>query len=638
MNFPCPHCGAVYTMDQVSPGDVFTCGECQETVTAPSPATPRPPVKGKAPARTAPGKSSAARVVSNQPQARGGARKSNAIVPVIAAVVVALGVGGYFAFGGKADKPSNNSGTPTSGAPGAPSGPAAPERAKAVIDALVAGHPLDSATGSYAASQALSAKAAEMKSAGTDRPVSDLVQAEAKKLRDQVLVLDPNFQALRDERGEVRYADTLVEFLDAAWLLETDRIEAKRAHDKITKAGAKSGGWVPKDQLAPVEELLAKLVPKRDARNSLESTPFFKLARDLEADVKADLEQRFAGVAAGQYRGVIVSVEKPYVFFIQADPSWDPVQIAKSKSRDLKALEDIILQEYGEALDLKPIEEPVPVLFFRNYDMYKKYAGLPDDTTTLAHFEPMTGRLAVHDNCDVPTIMHEGTHQLMWAWTERKTKDGTIMMARSYWFQEGIAEWYGGATRIPKSTGGFDYEIGRLHAGRMSNIRSLQTSGGREKLFKLKELLTRTYGHRPKLEKDGRTGALYGQAWFFIFFMNHFNVDAEGYVDPEKPGQYQAKWREYVKAELQGRTGIKTFRDVMGMTDEDIEKLEVEFWRYFDYVQRKISNFQVKDKQLIRWDKWRNKRGEANGDKADDLLPPLDPTNIPKAVPDRDDK
>jgi hypothetical protein len=520
-------------------------------------------------------------------------------------------------------------GSRSGGGGAAPLVPTPEEAGAAEIAAIQARHDVNTAVGAYAAAKALLARAEDFRGSAEAVRTANVIRKAGLQLRDTVLVLDQDFALMREERNEARYGGELAQFLNAEWLLETDRIEARRLHERLQRAGAKNHGYVPKADLEPLPALLARLQPKAAARTDLESTPFFTAATQIAEEIKADLEKRFADLPAGQYRGASVTIEKPYVFLIQADPSWDPVLVAKNRAQELKALEDIIFQEYGAALGLKPIEEPVPVLFFRNYDMYKKYAGLDPNTTTFAHFEPLTGRLAVHDRCDHTTIMHEGTHQLMWAWTEKKSRAASNILTRSYWFQEGIAEWYGGAARLPKPDGGYDYEIGLLHEARLNNIRQYQTQEGRKRLFTLRELLTRTYAHRPSIEANGRTGALYAQGWFFIYFMNHFDADGNGLVRVGKPGKYRDRWRRYVEAELQGRTGLKVFHEVMGTDDAALAAMEEEYWRYYEFIQYKRTQNQVKNGRIIPWNEWRNRRGELAGEEKDDMLPPFDPETTP---------
>jgi hypothetical protein len=217
----------------------------------------------------------------------------------------------------------------------------------------------------------------------------------------------------------------------------------------------------------------------------------------------------------------------------------------------------------------------------------------------------------------------------MWAWTERKGAAASANPAlRSYWFQEGIAEWYGGAHRIIKPDGSREYEVGLMHLDRVSSIEKARGAAG-DRLFSIRELVSTRYLDRSKIEADGRVYNLYAQAWFLIYFMNHFNVDAQGFVDPTKPGKYKARWEEYVKQELRGKTGLDVLMKTMQLDDKALEDLEVEYWRYFQWISKKSSYGHVVDKKVLPWDVYRNKRGEATGEKSDDLLPPLDPEIVP---------
>lgn len=652
-SFPCPHCGAEYTSDQVSSGQEFSCGACSATVVAPlldavpgrkAPlAKPRPgatpvpaaPLRKSAgsgvprasqPADKRPGNSPspAKRNSAAPPRKKDSKAKLFAIIGAVAlvAIIAAIALN-------SGDKKEN---TPSPAEQNSKANPPEADPVKEAIASATAGLAIDQVEGAWTAVQRLDTEAKSWKEANRPARSVSLLQQEAERLRGVVLGLNPDHEALRLERGEVKYENTFLEFASAEWLPAAERAEARLAHEALAKASAKEKGWIKKEKLLEKEPLLARFQEMRTGQSALESTPWFTEAKKIENVIVEDLNGRFRDMDEGKWRGVDVAHAKPFVFFVQRDPSWDPKAVANSRSRSLKALEEIILFEYGAAVDLKPIEEPVPVLMFRTLAMYKKYAGKEEKDTTFAHFEPMTGRLAVHDDCDHTTIMHEGTHQLMWAWTSNKRAQRINPAGRSYWFQEGIAEWYGGAHRYPKAGGGYDYEVGRLHLERVNGLARHQGREVSNSLFTLKELIAATYGKRPKIEADGRVGQLYAQAWFLIYFMNHFNVSEDGYVDPTKHGKYRERWVEYVKQELQGRTGPEIFMSTMGLDDASFVALEKEYWRYFRYIRRKISTNQVSEKRVIPWTEYRNKRGEAIGEKEDDRLPDFNPEEAPPAI------
>jgi hypothetical protein len=214
-------------------------------------------------------------------------------------------------------------------------------------------------------------------------------------------------------------------------------------------------------------------------------------------------------------------------------------------------------------------------------------------------------------------VIHEGTHQVFDKYTRKRLPH----LRQAYWFQEGIAEWFGGSSRIQAKDGSWTYEIGRLLDGRLDYMNDVAA----DKLFKLSVLLTQTYDDRVKYEGQGGEGErkillVYSQGWFLIYFLNHFNVDANGIVKIGERGKYADGWAEYVKAELNGKSGKKVFMESLKLDDAGLEKMQGEYDAYFKFVQRKRNLGQIEDKKLVAWDKYVNKQGKKTGEKEDDLL------------------
>lgn len=674
-SFSCPACGAEYSTDQVSPGLTFTCGSCQEAVTAPAAAevpatgnapaaaeaTARPSARpaGRGPAaRSGAARPPAARPGAGRPAAGGDARRagggagrprtpapaktpgSKKGVIIAAGAVVVIGIviavvmsgGDQGGGGGKAGTSGGGS------ASGAPKGTPAPAPAisdpladaRAAIDAALKKHDTGAADGAWKAAEELRALEQSWKTGGRDAGAVAALATEVERLEGEVLKRDPDHAGVRKARGQRRYEDELAEFTTVEWLPERERDEIRSVHERL-KDAAREGGWARADWFKDLDRLLPGLLEKKKEQAELETSPFFTKTKALKQEIEADLDRRFAKQDKTPFSGVVMAIARPFVFFVQKDEGWIPEKEAHRWKKTLKALEGLIRRDYGTALNLKPIEDPVPVLMFRNYQMYLKYSGQEEEKAkAFAHFEPMTGRLAVHDDCDHLTIMHEGTHQLMWAWTERDSQTSANPAFRSYWFQEGIAEWYGGAFRTVKADGSEDYELGRLHMGRIDNIRQRQGKETAGTLFNLRELLSARYLDRPRIEKEGRVGELYGQGWFFIYFMEYFNVDAEGMVKPNTPGKYKEKWMKYVQEELLCRTGPEVFMKTMGFDEKAFDEMETEYWRFLAYILRKINLGEVVDNRPIPWDQKKHKKsGAIVGEKTDDTLPPLDPEIVP---------
>lgn len=646
--FSCPECGAQYTFDQVAPGQTFACGACNAAVTAPeAPAAPAPTAAPSAPRRAAGGRPAAKR---GAPAARGGAgqrgpaRGGKRPAPAAKGPNKALlfgGIGGVVLIGiivavamsgGGGDTPNGTGGNE-------PAGPTRIEPKVAVqeaMDALRAKGNLDTADGLWTAWESLqeTIKAWE-NDPQYGRLAASILTKEAIALRDTILDKDPDFALLREMRKEKKYDGSLANLGDAVWLSEVQQNDAKELHEKLNKKGGEHG-WLKEDDAlwAQVTKFEADIADAKAAHEELKNSPFYAAASSMEQEILDDLAGRFE--ADSSWKGATMHIIEPYVFFVQNDAAWDTLSVAKSRSRTLLSLQDIILHEWKERLDLKPLSEPVPVLMFRGQKQYDIYSGNPDGSGALAHFEPNTGRMAIHDQCDHNTVMHEGTHQLFFAYIGREAGQRISAVMQSYWFQEGMAEWYGNAKRNREGDH-WIYNIGTVDKGRMHAIERSMSERGREKLlFTIKELLPIKYADKPKIGAEGRTGLIYAQSWFLIFFFNRYNVDAEGYVHPDKPGIYKERWERYVAEELKGRTGPKVFMEAMELSEDDLKRMEKEYWRFFWYVTGKINAGEISDdKDLIPWHEYEfvNRRGEKiTGEKKNDLLPAFDPKGAPAVL------
>ena len=639
-NFSCPGCGAACPLTEATAESTIVCKACGKEWALPA---TKPAAKSRPAARGAPANKS--RLVDHASHAP---KSAFPLIPVLLGAAALVGVIAFLASGGD-EEPTP---TPEVVKPVVKQEDPA-EGAKKEIARIAAKAPQTSAAACWAAQLELASLAENWQKAGKDALVVALLNTESARLLSETERLDSGFEPLHLARGDERYDNSLQTYASAAWLDSTEQAKAGELHNELATAAAEAGGWITKTRAVRWRAYEKEHAGAKAAWDKFEASGFYGRALTLSKEISGDLEDRFrkaeerkkkdgtSGTATlPPWPGVMMVTNPeiaPFVFFVQKDDSWFPLRVAASRSRQLKSLEDIIRKEFGEILKLKDLEDPIPVLLFRNYAMYRRYSGQEDGPGgAYAHFEPMTGRLAVHDDCDHTTIMHEGTHQLMWAWTERKGPLSVMdLMGRSYWFQEGIAEWYGGAARTTAPDGQSTYEIGRIHGGRLDSIRRSQTNESKNQLFTIRELINTRYADKPTIEGGVRTPEgnfiepprvmqLYAQGWFLIYFMNRFNVDEKGLVHPDQPGRYQARWQKYVQAELEGRTGEAEFMKILGFSESDLARVEQEFWRFYEYVQYKRTMEQVVDKDLVPWQKAKNARGELFGTEEDDLLPAWD--------------
>ena len=457
-----------------------------------------------------------------------------------------------------------------------------------------------------------------------DRRIVERLSKSLRKLYLALLTTHPDDDALRVKAGYRRAERKLEDRVEAPYLEEEHRDEIKAMQQRIAESVEVSPSgtrWLA--EYWGGEQELAELITRLDAlqtsyRKRLED-PFEKSAAKLfeitANDVTEGLNESYHWAAR---------TFKPYLLLIEKDQAWNETEVAEEKSRALLELHETFYRNYQEVLGLEPIDRPVPVVVFKRREAYYQYARKRGaDRGSLGHFEPWTGRLVVNDGTNIGTVFHEGTHQLVAYNTERKT--GTRYRLESYWFQEGVAEFFGANHRyLDPKTKDWRYEIGLLQTGRISYWRQNE-----HKAFKLWDLLALTYQDR-ETNKGGGNDDLnlfaYSQGWFLVYFLNNFLVDDEGVVQIGAVGKYRKHWLKYFRGELEGKTGREFFLECLdlrpnGKLDEAAyERFEAEFMDYYEWMNRKMSmKYHTKENRLVPWDEVENK-GKIIGDRWDDML------------------
>lgn len=483
------------------------------------------------------------------------------------------------------------------------------------------------------------------------------------RLLDKVIEIDPDHGEARAFRGEIKYGDALLKYVEASWLPDGDRTIAKRVHDRLKRIADKRGGWIPKERQGEIDRIVTKYAAEEQKRKAFVEGPFYAKAMAMKEEVAKDLQEALVnakknfkeledmlnsdankhlpeavkkalianwresmtkGVDDREYEAVLTHA--PYVLFVEKNEQWDPHLVAKQVLGPLTSLNEIFLDKYEKKFELENNMEPIPVVYFRTADAYQQYRWgkfkAQPNRAILAHFEHDKGRLVIHDETDKGTIMHEGTHQLFWYHAKVKSD----FAEQSYWFQEGVAEWFSGHRRY---TVGEDwrYELGLLQAGRIDGAKLLI---GRGDIYALEDLIDFTYGDRAK--PGTNHGLIYAQGWMLIYFLNYFDLNDDGTVKvdtPDRPviGRYRGVWEkmlEYVMIGKNGKphTGKAAFLDAAGVSSVDeLTEMGDLFDRYQRWLAHKVKFKQIKDKRLVPWDKYRNRSGRKTGVIEDDKLP-----------------
>lgn len=422
--------------------------------------------------------------------------------------------------------------------------------------------------------------------------------------------------------------DPIEEYADADWMEYDDVIaDIQKLSARIKRdafKGKDEKRWLPSrwSHKKDYDDLLKRLDEIETAHEEKMEDPFVKAAYRVFAQVKKDLE---SGLNTA-YRWV-PRVHKPYLIIVEQDKSWNEDDVAKEKATALLELMRTYYAEYGDKLKLKKIDQPVPVILFRKQDAYYEYVKATSKMTPglQAHYEPWSGRLFVSDTIKNSVLMHEGTHQIV-----HFNQKWIPPLERSYWFSEGVAEYFAGSFRyLDKETGAWRYDIGRLQMDRLNYWR--QNEHKAMDLWDVIDMRKRDEQRNKKDDDVDMNLFVYSQGWFIIYFLNTYNVDADGLVQIGKPGKYKENWTRYLGAELGGDTGRNVFLKCMDLVNDKGEPVDEAHpkWRafkkeildYYEWMNRKTAKrYHVKDNQLVPWQEVKNRKGIKIGEREDDLL------------------
>src|SRR5262249_49665138 len=193
----------------------------------------------------------------------------------------------------------------------------------------------------------------------------------------------------------------------------------------------------------------------------------------------------------------------------------------------------------------------------------------------------------------VHVVCHEAVHQLTHHFTKGSAPGKRDLVTPSYWFQEGFAEYMSPASDSPTGkdpqTGAPTYDFEGILRGRLmeytSNV-SLKLTLPLDQLIRddqgqavqhlIETLKNQNVSNEMKVE--AASIAFYGQAWFFVHFLNHY-----------EKGKYRAPFDQYVAAELNvdsnPQSGLMLqFRKAFGIGKWDDEKLTTMAKEMEDYL------------------------------------------------------
>lgn len=462
-------------------------------------------------------------------------------------------------------------------------------------------------------------------------PLARSLELQMDFLWEIALKADPNNAGLRAKLGYVEHTKDLGSYLELPFIDEdkdikhiNDLIEAVAGDLRKSPDGKK---WLRKDfekvkDYAAIEDFVKK---RKDAHTEKLKDPFTKAAFEMLASTKDFLKKK-KNLAAFKWVG---RVHYPYLFIIERDSGWDESDVASKKAKQLNELIHLFHEEYQETFQLQKITKPMPIVVFKRLSSYHQYAVGKTLSGALGHFEHGSDRIVLSDQAQRDTMFHEGTHQLM----TYHTKGDSIanFLSRSYWFQEGVAEYFGGTNAfLDKKTKELRFELGVLQSGRLNYWRSNE-----EQAYSLWDLIGLTFADRQVNIAEGKQNKnlfVYSQGWLLVYFMYNFNVNDKDVVQlTEKPnGKYKQGFLNYMKEELNGNTGRDLFLQCLGLWDEEAKKVDeakfdqfnLEFIRYYNWLNRKLAmKYHVEDRKPVPWTKVKNKRDRLIADEEDDILP-----------------
>lgn len=452
------------------------------------------------------------------------------------------------------------------------------------------------------------------------------LENHCRSLAAIMLAADPDNDALRREAGQREHVVDFASYLDLEFMDE-DR-DIKRVNQLIesiaksvetTPSGKK---WLPATfDMAEYDAVKAMRDERETEFKKKLDDPFERRAHEEFKEVVRYLREE-KNLGGYQWVG---RVHKPYLFIVERDSSWDESDVALKKFKQLEELLMLFHGEYDHVFHLPELEKPLPIIVFKRASAYREYAVGKTLAGALGHFEHGTDRIVLSDEVGRDTLFHEGTHQLV----TQYTKGGRMndFLGDSYWFQEGVAEYFGGtAVYTDPETKELRFELGVLQIGRLNYWRQNEND-----TYSLWDLIGLTFADRQANIVSGRQDKnlmVYSQGWFLVYFLYNYRINGENVVqiDDKPQGKYKEDFLKYFKRELDGGGGREEFLQCLGLWKDgavDQAKFDAfnrEFVAYYDWMNRKCATkYHMKDRKLIPWDKVENK-GKFIGEKLDDTI------------------
>ncbi|MEK7484426.1 MAG: DUF1570 domain-containing protein [Planctomycetota bacterium] len=234
---------------------------------------------------------------------------------------------------------------------------------------------------------------------------------------------------------------------------------------------------------------------------------------------------------------------------------------------------DWIYTRYREEWNLREYDHLMSLFIFKNRKEYIQFEPKVGPGTA-GFYRPscqqmFTYRQPPGDTTLESTIIHEGTHMIMHYFCGFRDPK---QQQELFWFQEGIAEFFGSWKRDPE-TGKLVLE--QLNKERFGNLWS-KVVRGKHRSFK--EILPISVVEKYLRQQSDKEleGDLYEQGWGMVHFFMH-----------AQNGKYRKPFYDYIRSFIAGKSDWKTFKTFLKIqSDQDLQQMEDEFKEHIKTFKR----------------------------------------------------
>jgi hypothetical protein len=436
---------------------------------------------------------------------------------------------------------------------------------------------------------------------------------DAQHLLDEGKKAFPSDPWINSELGFVNRIAEVKKFLDDDMLMEIadddpDMVFIRGLHDRA-KAD-KNAAWMPKADSEKLDKSMAALkVALAELQDPVKARTVSELKQMKGNPAFTDLT--FA--ANGNYR--------PYVLFAEA-PSEERMKEAESTvartgrsltfiyGRWLEFMKDELKMDPPRMEDLK--DERLKVFVFKSRESFDAWHTRNQmqnpGSSTAAYYEHGRDRMILMhlDAFDPSVIMHEGTHQIIHFYAHyfceqadraEAKKNGDMfepvkwddhrLHSSFFWFQEGIAEYFGGAGLAKREE---DWKVGILQKNRIDFFR-FEKDRQPPKTWPVEDFLFADQSQietRSKVRGGGAgmgdelKGLMYAQGWTMV----HYLLNGED-------GKWRPGFLSMIRNELSGVTGKPYLLKAFGLPPRSddpkvkafVQEIETGYLKYFDRIQ-----------------------------------------------------